>query len=732
MILSPKPDEIADELAERMGIESEFVSATGETIATSAETKRKLLNAMGIAVDNEEVARASREGLDLAAWEKALPPVKVLRTADSAPSLELVLRTGAGECTGVLSLEDGTRRQFEFDFSSLELIGSKELQGVVHERRKLLLEPGLPCGYHTFELAGFGSRTNLIVSPGSCWLPPKIQQGGRLWGLAIQLYLLRSNRNWGIGDFTDLNTLVEIIARRGGDVIGLNPLHALFPDEPEHASPYAPATRLLLNPLNIDVEAVPELARCERVKAKLGSEQIRQALETCRAEQLVDYTRISALKFDILRDLFEACRNEPGGPRWTAFLRFKLERGEVLARNVLFIALRQHFAGQDKAQADWHNWPQPFRDPNSESAVRFADKHKQELDFLGWLQWVAEQQLAAVASTAKTSDMQIGLYRDLAVGADAAGAETWASAGAIINDAFVGAPPDIYNPAGQNWGLPPFNPRALQDEGYHSFIELIRANMRHAGGLRIDHAMALQHLYWVPAGEDPSAGAYVRYPMEDLISILALESHRHHCLVVGEDLGTVPKGFRERMAAANILSYRVLIFERDEDTSDFLPPNSYPRLALAVFASHDLPTLWGWWEGRDIELRQRLNLLPEADGARLRSERADDRARLVKACRDAGFLEDAAEHDFTSLHRAVHAFLASTNSALSIAQLDDLTGEVDPVNIPATTNEYPNWRRRFSVDLDTLASDPAFDRILRSLDDARRAETGSNEGADDE
>jgi 4-alpha-glucanotransferase len=384
--------------------------------------------------------------------------------------------------------------------------------------------------------------------------------------------------------------------------------------------------------------------------------------------------------------------------------------------------LREHFAAGDAARADWHAWPQAHRDPDSPAVAGFAERNRHRVDFLAWLQWLADQQLGAAAAMAAERGMAVGLYRDLAVGADRAGAETWANAAAVVSGAQVGAPPDIYNPAGQDWGLPPFHPRALRDEGYRSFVELVRANMRHAGGLRIDHVMGLQQLYWVPQGQKPSAGAYVRYPMEDLIGILALESHRRRCLVVGEDLGTVPEGFRERMAAANILSYRVLFFEQEAETGAFLPPDAYPALALAVVGSHDLPTLRGWWEGRDIELKERLDLFPEpGEAARQRAARERDKEQLLQALRREGLLQDDEEPDIPRLARAAHAFLARSPSVLAMAQIDDLTDEADPVNVPATSDEHPNWRRRLSMTLEELATRPRFVDIAEIF----RAERGA-------
>jgi 4-alpha-glucanotransferase len=424
-----------------------------------------------------------------------------------------------------------------------------------------------------------------------------------------------------------------------------------------------------------------------------------------RAKRLVDYTAVSAIKLSVLQTLFNLCRSSADRGRWDAFEAFRRAGGPVLERHCLFLALREHFAKEVGASADWHRWPEDYRDPTSPAVKRFAAENRGRVDFLVWLQWIADEQLGAAAAAAAERGMAIGLYRDLAVGADRAGAETWANAAAVVSGAQVGAPPDIHNPAGQDWGLPPFHPRALREEGYRSFIELVRANMRHAGGLRIDHAMGLQHLYWVPQGAGPADGAYVRYPIEDLIGILALESHRHRCVVIGEDLGTVPEGLRERLTAANILSYRVLYFEQEPKTGAFLPPRAYPTIALAVVGSHDLPTLRGWWEGRDLELKERLGLFPRpGEAARQRQARDRDRSELLRAMRRERLLPPQGQPDLETLMRAAHAFLARTPSVLAMVQIDDMTDEAEPVNVPATSNEHPNWRRRLSMTLEELST----------------------------
>jgi malto-oligosyltrehalose trehalohydrolase/4-alpha-glucanotransferase len=701
-----------DELAERMGIEPRFRNARGDIVQTGSETKRSLVAAMGVKATDEAQARSALDDLDCAEWLRPLPAVLVVR-ADAEPSVvELVLPAGTREITWLLTLEAGAERTGRVVFDELELICARCFDGAPLERRRLLLENDLPWGYHHLTIEPSSAAMTLVITPGQCWLPPVLADGRRLWGIAAQLYLLRSATDWGIGDFRDLCQLIELAADRGADVIGLNPLHAMFPDNPEHASPYSPASRLLLNVLNIDITAVPELLHCPEMRDLIASETFGHNVQACRAKHLVDYVEVSAIKLSILEKLFDACRGAVDPARWGAFEAFRREQGEVLERNCRFLALRESFASQDASLADWRAWPEEYRDPGSPAVGRFAAENRHRLDFLAWLQWIADEQLAAAAATALQRGMAVGLYRDLAVGADRAGAETWANSAAVVSGARVGAPPDIYNPAGQDWGLPPFHPRALRDEGYRSFIQLVRANMRHAGGLRIDHAMGLQHLYWVPQDEKPSTGAYVRYPMEDLIGILALESHRHKCLVVGEDLGTVPEGFRERMAEANILSYRVLFFEQDSMTDAFLPPGAYPAGALAIVGSHDLPTLRGWWEGRDLDLKEQLGLFPEpGEAARQSQARERDRMQLLRALRREGLLPPDRDPNIPTLSRAAHTFLARTPSVLAMAQIDDLTDEADPVNIPATSREHPNWRRRLSMTLEELAARPRFNDI---------------------
>ncbi len=710
-----------DALAERMGIEPEYRDVRGQLVRASAETKRLLLAAMGVHAPGEAEARAALQALDLAEWRGPLPPVAVLYADRGPHGIELHLPAGSRAVNWRIAFETGGETAAGADFATLRMIGAAEIDGRRIERRWLDLPAGLPLGYHRLAVEPGGASATLIVTPGRCWLPDALAAGSRRWGIAAQLYLLRSATDWGIGDFGDLRSLVELAAARGADVVGVNPLHALFTDNPEHASPYSPASRLLLNILNIDIGAVPELLDCAEARDLLGSAAFRARIAGARARPLVDYTAVTALKLEALELLFAAFRTDATEARREAFAAFRREQGEVLERSCLFLALREHFARRDPALADWRSWPAPFRDPDSPELRRFAQEHAQRIDFQAWLQWVADTQLGAAAQAAAARGMVVGIYRDLAVGADSAGAETWANQKAVVSGVQVGAPRDIFNPAGQDWGLPPFHPRALREEAYRSFVELVRANMRHAGALRIDHVMGLLHLFCIPAGRKPAEGAYLQYPLDDLVGILSLESQRNRCLVIGEDLGTVPAGFRERMAAANILSYRILFFEQDEESGALLPPDAYPPLALAVLGSHDLPTLRGWWEGRDIDLKQRYGLLPTPEEVTLQRDlRQRDRAALLAALRASGLLAaEPAEPDMASLSRAAHAFVARSASMLAVVQLDDMVDEGDQVNVPSTSYEHPNWRRKLSVPLEELGGRPDFEGLAQVFREAR-------------
>ncbi|MFN3656602.1 MAG: 4-alpha-glucanotransferase [Pseudolabrys sp.] len=518
-----------------------------------------------------------------------------------------------------------------------------------------------------------------------------------MWLLAIQLYSLRSQRNWGIGDFGDLARLIAAAAARGAAGIGLNPLHALFLDRPDQASPYAPNSRLFLNPLYIAVDAIPEFP--EAMPADIA-----EVVSALRDSEFVDYAVVARAKLTVLGLAYARFRENASVARRADFDAFRHEQGETLLRFATFECLRHHYG-----PTPWREWPAPWRAPTVAQLAGFRARHLDDCEFHEFMQWVAHRQLAGCRDEARRLGMPIGLYTDLAVGIDPDGADAWSRQDAVLCDVVIGAPPDAFNPAGQNWGLAPFNPHGLADDDFRPLRALLRAAMRFSGALRIDHVLALKRLFLIPRGGSAADGAYVRLPFEAMLRVVAEESQRNGCIVIGEDLGTVPEGFRETLAQWGLWSYRVLLFEREPD-GRFRPPDAYPEAALVTFNTHDLPSFQGWMTGHDLRVKRAIGVDPgESDG---------DRAAARAAMR-ALLLEQAGGEDFA----AVAATLARTPARLATVALDDVLGVADQVNIPSTVHEHPNWRRKLPLPLEDLDRDGRLDAVSRVFAEAGRAAT---------
>jgi (1->4)-alpha-D-glucan 1-alpha-D-glucosylmutase len=531
-----------------------------------------------------------------------------------------------------------------------------------------------------------------------CRLPPP---GARLFGPAVQLYAIRSRRNWGIGDFTDLAGIARLAAAEGASFVGVNPLHELFLDRPAQASPYSPSSRLALNPLYLDVEAIDDFDSCTAAQALVARDDFRARLAALRATPLVDYAQAWAAKREVLELLFADFRRD--ARKAHEFRAFAEQQRD----NAVFDALQEAFAVWG-----WPAWPAPCHD----RAEAFAHARADAVDFYLYLQWQADQQLRRAHEAALDAGMSIGLYRDLAVGANPGGAETWRQQEMFATGVHVGAPPDDFNRTGQDWGLPPWIPHELRRAGYAPWAALLRSNMRHAGALRIDHVMGLARLYWIPQGMSAGEGAYVSYPLDDLCAVLAAESSGCDAIVVGEDLGTVPDALRDTLREAGVLSYRELYFERSND-GGFLRPEQYPPQALVCVSTHDLPTLRGFMEGTDLTRRDALGLLPSGElRDRLRAERERDRVKLREAIAEAGL---AGVDDVLALHR----YVARTPCALMTVQLEDVFGETEQANLPATTDDqHPNWRRKVGIDLEEWPGDGRFARLCAAIRGEGRGE----------
>lgn len=588
---------------------------------------------------------------------------------------------------------------------------------VISDAAKVSLLKALGVDPETGEEGGFDEAQDQPTS--RCVLPESLLER-RAWGVACQVYSLRSERNLGMGDFEDLANFAAAAGEAGAAFVGVNPLHALFMADPGRFSPYSPSSRRFLNPMYI---AVDRLMGGEAAIARLRAEApyLFEGLD----EELVDYVRVGKLKDRLLRDVFstrlDAIRADE------AFEAACAGGGEALRDFALFEAISSRMMA-DGLHAGWHSWPQGFRSRDGEGVARFEEDAADEVLFHLWLQYEAEEQLADAQARAKGAGMRVGLYLDLAVGVAPDGAETWSDPALTVGIARVGSPPDMFNSNGQDWGLAPLSPKALAERGYRPLGDAFDALTRHAGAVRIDHAMGLARLWWIAEGEVSAGGAYVRYPLGRMIDTVAEAANRNGCLVIGEDLGTVPPGFRSIMAEAGVLSYRVLYFERRE--AEFLPAAAYPELSLACVSTHDLPTLKGWWQATDIDLRAEAGTQDEARTAEQREERRRDRRMLVSALKEAGVLPEAYDRVASGeepvppelpqdIADAVHRFLARAPSLLVTVQLEDMVGSVRQANLPGTTDQYPNWRIRSSVRLEDLPTHAGFQETAATMREER-------------
>jgi 4-alpha-glucanotransferase len=627
--------------AKDLGIQTEYIDGQGHRHVTDAKALKIILDALPV--------RAPHRFLGGAVVIRSGQPLQTeLRQAATFP---LRWKIVAG----------------------LKVIAEGETDG-----RVIVWPADLPEGAYRLHLTDASSFTEdapLIVAPSKAF-------GGdfdRCWLLAVQLYGIRSARNWGIGDFTDLEGLIELAGQLGADGVGLNPLHVLFDDRPADCSPYSPNSRLFLNALYIDVEKLPGFQPGALAEAS-------GALARLRASDIVDYVAVAELKWRALRSAFDTFKANPNSEDHAAFSKFRAERGAMLSRFACFEVLRHKFS------KPWWEWPAEWQKPNdARSAALHAGPDAAEIEFVKFVQWSADRQLRSCRDLATRLGLKVGLYLDVAVGVQSDGFDAWNEQAAISRHLAVGAPPDALNTAGQNWGLAGFNAAGLEIRSFEPFRQMLRASMRHAGAIRLDHVLGLKRLYLVPHGFAADDGVYVQMPFEALLAATAQESMAHRCVVIGEDLGTVPEGFREQMADWGIWSYQVMMFERD-DQGKFCDIDHYTPNALVTFNTHDLSTYAGWRSFSDLALKRSLGIDPgESDEARWHA---------------LAMLNDVLRHH--AIHRhdlfAVVGFLARTRSRLLAVSLEDLLGVIDQPNIPGTVNEHPNWRQRLPLAIGEIAS----------------------------
>ncbi len=718
--MNPRFAPLLGSLCAEFGIDAEYWDIWGRHHQTEESAILSILASLGLETSSPSALQGSAAAFHAAAAEHPLDPVAVLSVADTDPSVPLRAPVGA-RVTMALHWEQGWAERREFI--------------VADGQQTLALPKQLRLGYHDLQLTVIlpGGKEvcatqRLIVAPEKAWLPEKLRQGGRTAGLAVSLYGLRSARNWGVGDFTDLAALCRWAAESlTVGFIALNPLHALHNRQPYNTSPYLPLSVYQRNFLYLDVEAVDEFAACPAARRLVSSPRFQAELAALRDAEFVEYERVARLKRGILRLLFRQFLRDDWNrstARAQQFTQWAAEQGDLLHKFAAYCTLDEVLHARQRDLWIWPDWPEQYQHPDSPAAQEFVRSYPRRVLFHKYVQWLIDLQIAAVQKQATEAGMPIGLYHDLALATDRCGADLWAHRPFYIEGCRVGSPPDDFAPEGQDWAFPPPNSAAHRANGYRLFAESIRRNARHGGALRIDHVMRFFRLFWIPEGHTAAQGTYVNERWQDLIRILALESVRGRFLVVGEDLGTVPDGLREAMEQYGMCNYKLFYFEKGPDGLP-LPCRDYPRRALVSSTTHDLPTLAGFWAGRDIEARRAAGVLND-DGfyQRQKHERREEKSKMTEALIRDGFLppdfprESADWPELTGdLHNAVIGYLMSTPSMLMLLNQEDLTKELDQQNLPGTTWQYPNWRRKMIHSLEELEASPVvadFALMLRS------------------
>lgn len=674
-------------LAEAAGLSIDWIDADGREQQVAPNVLRAVLHELGLDADSDEAVERSLEKLHLDGGADGLPP---LLTLDQGDALDMSLYCRPGERYSV-ELESGEQRDGHLD-------------------KQARLAPIDTPGYHRLRIAGH--QLTLAVAPPAC---PSVADiaGPGAWGLTVQLYGLRREGDGGMGDTLALEAFARNAAAHGANALGISPIHAMFAANHHQYSPYSPSSRLFFNSLHASPEAI------------LGDAPVRMAIEICGLEDelrrlehldLIDRPAVSQSRQRLLRQLFEDfCKG--GNAQQADFDSFRAAGGQALENHCRFEVLHAALLDSNGHPQHWRDWPEQYRNPNGAEVDRFAQEHAHEVSYHAFCQWLTARGLERAHIAAGSAGMKIGLISDLAVGADSGGSQAWSRQEEVLATLSVGAPPDILNRAGQNWGICAFSPWGLKANGYRAFIEMVRANLAHAGGMRIDHVMGLMRLWVIPAGEGPESGAYLNYPFDDLLRLLTLEASRHNAVILGEDLGTVPEGLREKLAARNILGMRVLLFEQDE--TRFTPPSQWSAEALATTTTHDLPTLAGWWQGRDIDWRIRSGQGAEEDRQQQLAERERERRGLDAALHPYAGETSSKPLDVENAIQASACFIGHTPAPLVLLPLEDALALEEQPNLPGTVDGHPNWRRRYPGDSADLLDHPDSIRRLQCLASAR-------------
>ena len=696
------------QLAQKLGIATSFSSMGRDVSNISDDLLKFFCGEFGFDVSSDKRIKESLDKLATEELQQVVLPIYVCRKDNISVDINLSEKDEVQNIILSYSLSHADDKKILAYQKTF--LGEKNADGRTYMQWRLAIQDKLDIGYYSLHVQ-VGSkiyRTTLAVAPNKCYNIADTQS--KLWGFTIQLYSLKSRRNWGIGDFTDLKDFAKIAAGVGADIIGINPINTPFHDFPENASPYASISRLFLNPIYIDVEKTEGFS--EVLKKKYAKQ-----LETLKKSNLIDYTGVYQLKISALYELFSKQVKPSKG-----FVSYKKNKGEILNLFALYQAIYH-----DKCHdiwGGWRAWPDGLKNQNPMDLAVFERAHARDIEFFKFLQYEAERQFEDAAKYIHTLGMKIGLYRDLPVGVSKDSAEVWVEQNVYFKNSCAGAPPDAFFTNGQKWGLGAFNPFELKNREYKPFLDVLRANMKYAGALRMDHVMSLMRLFLIR--DDAVEGTYIYYNFEDMLALVALESHLNKCMIVGESIGNVPEGFLDTLKENNIYAMSVLWGERwDNGFGDFKAPSYYPKDAFVSVATHDMPPLKMWWFGYEIELKYKLKMIDDNERIRLYKERENDRMKLLKVLDENGVWpqDNLRKNNYLygesypeGLTEAVHRFVAKSASYAIVVQPEDILGVAELQNLPGTDRDkYPNWRHKLPVDLEDLIFDVNFIRNIKAI-----------------
>ncbi|MBS1113322.1 MAG: malQ [Nitrospirae bacterium] len=738
MEINQQTSEMINELSGLCGILPEYWDIFGKLHVASLEAKRAMLKAMKMDVESDDAIAREINDRKSRPWKSFTEPVFVVSVNAQPFKIPLYIPVRTGEennlqITCVIEDENGLSNSFQVFGNDINIADERTIDNTRYIKVLISDEAQRNTGYYTADiecrLSGkifpdgtetIRKKTRLIITPDTCYLPPETGKG-RTWGISVNLYSVHSISSWGIGDFKDLETIVNMMAGLRADFIGLNPLHAIPNTYPYGLSPYSPVSRLYKNFIYLDMEGIPEIIASDEIREFIKREAFRKKIRKLRKTDRIDYEKAGQLKELILRRAFESFYEihykKKNSKRYREFKHYLSVEGKCVESFATFLAIQDLFK-KKKNVYSWQQWPEAYHDPKGDAVKAFRKEHEKEVLYYIYIQWLINDQLLKISAHCKEAGMKIGLYHDLAVGAIAAGSDAW-NYQEIIGDAHVGAPPDDFNPQGQNWGFPPMIPDDLKETGYELFIETMRKNMKYGGALRIDHALGLYRLFWIPTGMSPEHGAYLLQPAGDLLRIIALESERNRTIVIAEDLGTIDDTFREMLQTFQMLSYRLFYFERNYPDPSFKSHEQYPSMALCAITTHDLPTIHGYWAGRDIEVKKHLGIYGDEEAwkndvvCRERDKRLIISALKAHRIIPDDFPEDPLEipHMTHELCTAIYRYLAQSPCRLLLVSLDDILGTPDQQNMPGTVDSHPNWIQKTPYSLEDMLHDKRFSEL---------------------